>query len=255
MYQHNLTELQQSNILAPISQDRIIQKRHCIVTMSQAKDPETLEDFHAEVSRYDEDESMPELQAEDDYDYDDDNHNHDDDNDDDLIGTLNPRYQESTEYHQQDYRDAKVRVNAFTVMCMFCGVNPAIIREEAIRNGLDWDEYVNSIRVDGYRRHNSCWNCKNTHKSMCTENMARKKFAKKLDDAVFVSLRMDGRTFHHQPVTNMTNESTRNSEYFWYPDLEREALARGWNPRGEMKNNVPWRRKDLPQVVYSVEPL
>ena len=116
-------------------------------------------------------------------------------------------------------------------------------------------EYVNSIRVDGYRRHNSCWNCKTTHKSMCTENMARKKFAKKLDDAVFVSLRMDGRTFHHQPVTNMTNESTRNSEYFWYPDLEREALARGWNPRGEMKNNVPWRRKDLLQVEYEVEPL
>ena len=254
MYQHNLTEQEQSNILAPISQYRNIQKRHCIVTMALAKDSETLEDFHAEVSRYDEDESVPELQAEDDYDYDDDNDN-DYEYDDDLIGTLNPRDQKSTEYHQQDYRDVKVRVNAFTVMCMFCGVNPAIIREEAIRNGLDWDEYVNSIRVDGYRRHNSCWNCKTTHKSMCTENMARKKFAKKLDDAVFVSLRMDGRTFHHQPVTNMTNESTRNSEYFWYPDLERAALVRGWNPRGEMKNNVPWRRKDLPQVVYSVEPL
>ena len=66
----NLTEQEQSNILAPISQDRNIQKRHCIVTMAQAKDPETLEDFHAEVSRYDEDESVPELQAEDDYDYD-----------------------------------------------------------------------------------------------------------------------------------------------------------------------------------------
>ena len=37
------------------------------------------------------------------------------------------------------------------------------------------------------------------------------------------------------------------------PDLEREALARGWKPRGAMKNEVPWRRKDMSEdlVVHT----
>jgi len=35
-----------------------------------------------------------------------------------------------------------------------------------------------------------------------------------------------------------------NSEYFWYPDLEEEALDLGWKPRGKDVDSVPWKRKD-----------
>ena len=91
--------------------------------------------------------------------------------------------------------------------------------------------------------------------------MARKKFAKKLDftdtggdHPVFRKLKDDKRTFHHQPETNMVNGPTKNSEYYWYPDLEREALAYGWTPRGNMKNQVPWTRKDLASMATVATP-
>lgn len=33
-------------------------------------------------------------------------------------------------------------------------------------------------------------------------------------------------------------------EFFWYPDLAREALAQGWAPRGKQRSEVAWRRND-----------
>ncbi len=87
--------------------------------------------------------------------------------------------------------------------------------------------------------------------------MALKKFAKKLDFKlrstrtgreyypVFFFLKLDEKSFHHQPVTNLIDGPTRNTEYFWYPDLEDRALAEGWIPRGKKEDEVPWVRKDL----------
>jgi hypothetical protein len=87
--------------------------------------------------------------------------------------------------------------------------------------------------------------------------MALKKFAKKLDfkwkstrtgveyHPVFFFLKLDGKSFHHQPVTNLTDGVTRNTEYFWYPDLEDRAVTEGWKPRGKRKDEVPWARKDV----------
>ena len=176
------------------------------------------------------------------------------------------RRKEWSERHRQelrqnrDFRDAAVRVNESTEMCMFCGEKPAITERQALLSGVNWDEYIASTSVNGYPRYVTCWCCKTNHKSVLTKNMACKKFAKKLDvtvasqrsgreyNPIFWSLKCDKRSFHHQPVTNMTDQPTNNSEYYWYPDLEREALARGWKPRGEMKNQVPWKRKDSPRV-------
>ena len=60
-----------------------------------------------------------------------------------------------SEYHQQqkkqgrDYRDAKISVTSPTAICMFCGERPAIAKKEAVRSGLDWNEYIASSKVDG----------------------------------------------------------------------------------------------------------
>ena len=50
---------------------------------------------------------------------------------------------------------------------------------------------------------------------------------------------------YHQPISKAYEGATRNSEYFWYPDLEEEALAQGWKPRGKKKEEVPWERQDI----------
>jgi len=146
---------------------------------------------------------------------------------------------------------------------MFCGKNKPITKEEAAKNGLNWDEY--SRIADGYPRYTTCWICKNQHKSVLTQAQACRKFAKKLDYTVkskrsgnmyrpvFWFLKVANRTFHQQPF--VPTVQTRNSEYYWYPDLESEALARGWKPRGAAKDSVPWKRQDrLTRATVSTPP-
>lgn len=149
-----------------------------------------------------------------------------------------------------DYRDH--RASEEDEKCMFCGVNQPITEESAIRNGLNWEEFC--AHPEGYK---TCWICKDNHISVMTKNMALQKFAKKLDftatskrtgvehHPVFWFLKLNGRSFHHQPVTEYSPVPPRNSEYFWYPDLEMEALSFGWKPRGQKKEEVPWIRKDV----------
>jgi hypothetical protein len=61
-------------------------------------------------------------------------------------------------------------------------------------------------------------------------------------------LKLAKRKFHHRPKTNMTHWNTINCVFYWYPDLESEALAHGWQPRGKMTDSVAWTRKDLPEI-------
>ena len=158
----------------------------------------------------------------------------------------------------RDFRDKRAETGE--PKCMFCGKNTPITKDEAISEGIDWEEYSNATRDDihkDYPSYNTCWHCKTNHLSVLTESQACKKFAKKLNyhikskrtgapyRPVFWKLKTLGRSFHHQPVTEMYDGPTRNSEYYWYPDLEREALARGWRPRGKLKDEVPWQRKDI----------
>ncbi|CAB9521769.1 expressed unknown protein [Seminavis robusta] len=139
--------------------------------------------------------------------------------------------------------------------CMFCGVNYGIQPSVAEEWGLNWAQYVR--HSSQYR---TCWACLKDHTSVLTKKMAMKKFARKLDPATmlengqsypapdfFRMLQRQHKTFHYQPVVkNEEGEMicTRNSEYYWYPDLEAEALRRGWKPRGSTKFEVPWQRKD-----------
>ena len=128
-------------------------------------------------------------------------------------------------------------------------------KDDAVKNGLNWDEY--SAHPCHYK---TCWGCKDSHKSVMTERMACKAFDKKLDITetshrtgnvyrpIFWFLKLDNKSFHHQPVViGHEKGNIRNSQYFWYPDLEEEALARGWEPRGGKKRSgvTPWQRKDL----------
>jgi curved DNA-binding protein CbpA len=147
-----------------------------------------------------------------------------------------------------DYRDHDV--SECGKVCMFCGLHAPISEESAKASGLNWEEYT--AHPDGYK---TCWDCKNNHISVMSQSMALKKFAKKLDFKlesartgreyypVFFFLKLDQKSFHHQPVTRLTDGPTRNTEYFWYPDLVDRALAEGWTPREE-KDEVPWVRKD-----------
>lgn len=175
-----------------------------------------------------------------------------------------------SDHHKQqlkrgiDYRDKKS--SRQSVNCMFCGVNRAIDKRSAKKNGLNWEEYVQSTNVEGYPGYNTCWACKSNHVSVLTQKQACKKFAKKLDmevqsrrsgkwyNPLFWALKLKKRLFHHTPQTNMYEGPTPAYEYYWYPDLEREALARGWKPRGKMKEEVPWRRKDAPTSIVLAGP-
>lgn len=159
----------------------------------------------------------------------------------------------------RDFRDKKAE--AGEPKCMFCGENSPITKNEAISEGINWEELSHATREDV--QYNTCWCCKTKHVSVLTESQACRKFAKKLNyqikskrrgapyRPVFWKLKTLGRSFHHQPVTKMYDGPTVNSEYFWYPDLEREALARGWKPRGKMKDEVPWQRKDVSRDVVA----
>jgi curved DNA-binding protein CbpA len=136
-----------------------------------------------------------------------------------------------------DYRDSDFSERG--EKCMFCGKHAPISQKAADASGLNWKEYT--AHPEGYT---TCWDCKNNHDSVMSKSMALKKFAKKLDFK-WKSARLDGKSFHHQPVTNLTDRPTLNTEYFWYPDLEDRALAEGWEPRGKRKDEVPWARKDV----------
>lgn len=147
-----------------------------------------------------------------------------------------------------DSRDRKA-LPKHTDKCMFCGHNRNITESQARESGMNWTEYVQHPR--GYR---TCWACLKDHTSVMTEAMALKKFAKKLDYTfeskrtgrpyrpVFWFAQCGNKTFHYQP--RLPGQLTRNSRYYWYPDLEEEALHAGWKPRGKKKEEVPWRRKD-----------
>jgi len=136
---------------------------------------------------------------------------------------------------------------------MFCGENAAIQKNVAVQNGLNWKEYT--AHPCSYK---ICWGCKDSHKSVMTEKMACKAFditlhftetsnrTGNLHRPVFWFLKLDKKTFRHQPVVKGHEGNIRNSEYFWYPDLEQEALKRGWKPHGgKKKAGVPWQRKDV----------
>jgi len=89
-----------------------------------------------------------------------------------------------------DFRDTKARKESDA--CVFCGDNKPINQRKAKKNGIEWDEYVESKRPrpgeeDGY---NTCWVCKTNHKSVMTQAMAKTNFAKNLDgSSIFQELR------------------------------------------------------------------
>jgi hypothetical protein len=131
-------------------------------------------------------------------------------------------------------------------ICMFCGCHKAITKESALASGLNWTEY--SAHPSHYT---TCWACLKSHHSVLTEAMAKKKFAGSLNvlvegsygpyNHVFWSLRKDSKAFHYRPVCG--DRLTKNSCYYWYPDLKDMALQHGWKPRGVQSSQVPWRRK------------
>lgn len=100
--------------------------------------------------------------------------------------------------------------------CTTCSVNYGITRQSARSSGLNWTDYIN--HPGGLR---TCWACKNSHKSVMTQNMAWKSYSRVLKSTVFASLRRERKCFRHKPVYKYseTNEST----YFWVTDLEFEA--------------------------------
>ncbi len=151
------------------------------------------------------------------------------------------------EQRKHDYRD-KQTTDLTKDLCIFCGHREAIQQRSAKSNGLNWEEY--NRKVPGFPQYRTCWTCKTNHVSVLTLNQALSKFAKKLDFQknslrtgntyypVFWHLKRQGRTFHHKPKAD-----GRNNEYYWYPDLESEALKYGWKPRGKAKDEVPWKSR------------
>ena len=131
------------------------------------------------------------------------------------------------------------------VMCMFCGSERAITKHEAELYGLNWNEYC--AHPDKLK---TCWPCKEANISVISEKTALLKFNKKLNTTTmsntgfeyypfFAFLESKGKYFH-QTVHN------KEITYFWFPDLEMEALSLGWRPRGKKRQQgVPWVRKDL----------
>ena len=152
-----------------------------------------------------------------------------------------------------DKRDRRRSNDSQCDVCMFCGVNEAIRKDDALENGLNWEEYC--AHPYNYK---TCWGCKNSHKSVMTEKMACHRFAKKLsgrtgnDRPVFSVLKSHHKSFHHQPVVKGHEGPILNNEYYWYPDLEEKALELGWKPRRKKNNaEVPWQRKDIRNTTPS----
>ena len=146
------------------------------------------------------------------------------------------RYQQSAEERQKrrarqrardvkdgyDWRDSATG----EATCMTCEENDSITREDALANGLRWKEYKAHPE-----RLRTCWACKNSHDSVMTEAQAGTKFkVLKGHGTFFGRLRRERRSFHHRP--EHAGGMSRNSEYFWVKDLQREAKRLGWKPRG-----------------------
>lgn len=115
--------------------------------------------------------------------------------------------------------------------CTFCNTNAAITEESAKKNGMNWEEYAGYLEVAN-GRYATCFACKKVHTSVMTEAMAKKKFAKKLANEDFEAL-FEGKRFTAQPIC--AGVITRKSVYYWTPDLEKEALERGWKKRNSAK--------------------
>tara|TARA_B110000305_G_C19390700_1_gene614702 strand:- start:74 stop:985 length:912 start_codon:yes stop_codon:yes gene_type:complete len=119
-------------------------------------------------------------------------------------------------------------------VCHTCTESTPIDVKTAKKCGLNYREYESHPESHPEKRV-TCWGCKNAHKSVLTKTMAMNKswkgerglgarLGKVLDGRheVFSKLRREKKRFHHQLVTGAVDE-TRNSEYFWIKDLQREA--------------------------------
>jgi hypothetical protein len=136
-------------------------------------------------------------------------------------------------------------INEENHVCMFCGREPAVTKQEAELNGVNWNEYC--AHPDKLK---TCWPCIEGSISVISEKATLLKFNKKLStmtmsntgfeyNPFFTFLKSKGKCFHR---TIHNKEIT----YFWFPDLEMEALSLGWRPRGKKKKkDVPWVRRDL----------
>lgn len=130
-------------------------------------------------------------------------------------------------------------------LCMFCGSSGVITKKEAEAFGLDWQEYC--AHPEGYK---TCWPCKEGNLSVVSEKTCLLKFNKKLSVAVTSNTGFEYNPFFAflQESKRCFHQTTHNKEitYYWYPDLEMEAYALGWKPRGKKKQQEgPWVRKDL----------
>ena len=111
-------------------------------------------------------------------------------------------------------------------VCTTCRTNAAISKQDARASGVDWG------LCSGHPRYKTCWACKNRHASVLTQAMAVKKYpVLRAAQDVFQKLRQQRKYFPHRPVAEGV-AYTRESWYYWAPDLEEEARARGWRPRG-----------------------
>lgn len=118
--------------------------------------------------------------------------------------------------------------------CSFCKENAGISKRSANKHGLNYDQYAKTSR------HRTCWACKNAHKSVMTENMARKKFGSSLPWDAFTRLPH----FSHTPESARAMWTPRTSTYYWVPDLEREAArARNNDSEEPARGPSPKRRK------------
>eukprot|EP00961_Rhodomonas_salina_P195579 2640609-Rhodomonas_salina.2 len=135
-----------------------------------------------------------------------------------------------------DWRDTNHR--GTEERCKFCEKRDAISEKEAGESGLNWEEYTSHPK--GYR---TCWACKNSKDSVMTEKQALQKWKAFLKaeavgrygkfNPIFYQLKQAQKIFHHKPVTN---GPSKNSKYYWVPDLREEAEKRGWKPQGEKRS-------------------
>jgi hypothetical protein len=136
-------------------------------------------------------------------------------------------------------------INEENHVCMFCGREPAITKQQAELNGVNWNEYCahpNKLKT--------CWPCIEGSISVISEKATLLKFNKKLS-----TMKMSNTGFEYNPFFTFLkskvtcfHQTIHNKEitYFWFPDLEMEALSLGWRRRAQKKQQgVPWVQKDL----------
>jgi hypothetical protein len=132
-------------------------------------------------------------------------------------------------------------INKENHVCMFCGREPAVTKQQAELNGVNWNEYC--AHPDKLK---TCWPCIEGSISVVSEKATLLKFNKKLS-----TMTMSNTGFEYTPFFTFLkskvkcfHQTIHNNEitYFWFPDLEME----GWRPRGKKKQqDVPWVQKDL----------